>query len=149
MRFAHSYGLLHEHLTASNVVFDEDGVVQICDFCVKSLSEVGGSSEAIGEVGGFSGENWRPDADVRGSAELLSQIVIGEPSEKNRTSQSIPAFVLKMIEQRQSSDSKAIMSFVEIFDTLKGKKFQIREAVDSNEGSDFVSWIELSERLTE
>jgi hypothetical protein len=149
MRFAHSLGLLHGHLTANNVLFDDDGVVQICDFCVQSLSEVGGNSEAIAEVGGFSGENWRPDADVREFAELLSQIVIGGSSEESRTSQSDPAFVLKMIEQGQSSDSKAIVSFVQIFETLKGAKFKILEGVDSEEVSKFVSWIELSERLTE
>jgi hypothetical protein len=44
----------------------------ICDFCVKSLSEVGGDSETIAEVGGFSGEGWRPAADVGAFAELLS-----------------------------------------------------------------------------
>jgi hypothetical protein len=30
MRFAHSFGLLHGHLTGDNVLFDEDGLVQIC-----------------------------------------------------------------------------------------------------------------------
>jgi serine/threonine protein kinase len=149
MRFAHSYGLLHGHLTANNVVFDEDGVIQICDFCVQSLSEVVGNSEAIAEVGGFSGKDWRPDADVRGFAELVSKIVIGCSSEESRTSQSIPTFVLKMIEQGQSSDSKATVSFVEIFETLKDEEFKILEGVDSKEVTNFVSWIELSEKLTE
>jgi serine/threonine protein kinase len=149
MRFAHSYGLLHGDLTANNVIFDEDGVIQICDFCVKSLSEVGGNSDAIAEVGGFSGENWRPDADIRGFAELLSKIVIGDSSEESRTSQSCPAFVLKMIEQGQSSDSPAIVSFVEILETLRNEQFRILEGVDSNEVSNFVSWIKLSERFTE
>jgi serine/threonine protein kinase len=149
MRFAHSFGLLHGHLTANNVLFDDDGVIQICDFCVKSLSEVGGNSEAIAEVGGFSGENWRPYVDVRGFAELLSKIVIGGSSKESRTSQFIPAFVLKMIKRGQSSDSKAIVSFVEIFETLKSEKFRILEGVDPNEVSNFASWIESSETLTE
>jgi serine/threonine protein kinase len=149
MRFAHSYGLVHGHFTANNVLFDEDGVIEICDFCVKSLSEVGGNSEAIVEVGGFSKESWRPEADVRGFAELLSQIVIDGSSEENRISQSVPAFVLKTIEQGQSSDSNATVSFVEIFETLKSEKFKILEGVDSKEVFNFVSWIELSERLTE
>jgi serine/threonine protein kinase len=149
MRFAHSFGLVHGHLTADNVVFEEDGVIQICDFCVKSLSEVVGNSEAIAEVGGFSGENWRPDADVRGFAELVSRIVIGDCSGESRTSESIPAFVLNMIKQGQSSDSKATVSFVEIFETLKREEFKMLEGVDSKEVFNFVSWIELSERLTE
>jgi hypothetical protein len=113
------------------------------------LSDVGGSSEAIAEIGGFSGKDWRPDADVRGFAELLSKIVIGGSSEERRNSQCIPVFVLKMVEQGQSSDSKAIVSFAEIFDTLKGEKFKILKEVDSNEVFNFVSWIEFSERLTE
>jgi hypothetical protein len=54
-----------------------------------------------------------------------------------------------MIEQGQSSDSKAIVSFVEIFTTLKGEKFKILEGGDWKEISKFVSWIELPERLTE
>jgi hypothetical protein len=87
---------------------------KVCDCYVPGLSEVGGNSEAIVEVGGFSEGSWRPEADVRGFAELLSKTVIGGSSEKSRNSESIPAFVLKMIEQRQSSDSKAIVSFVEI-----------------------------------
>jgi serine/threonine protein kinase len=149
LRFAHSFGLLHGHLTVDNVHFDGDGVIQICDFCVKSLSEIASNSEAIAEVGAFSGENWRPDADVRAFTELLSKIVIGGSSEENRSSQSIPIFVLKMIEQGQSSDSEATGSFVEIFKTLEGEEFKILDGVDSNEVSNFVSWIESSEALTE
>jgi serine/threonine protein kinase len=149
MRFAHSLGLLHGHLTANNVLFDDDGMIQICDFCLKSLSEVECNSEAIAEVGGFSGENWRPDADIRGFADLLSQIVIGGSSEESRSSQSILPFVLKMIEEGQSEDSKVKVSFVDIFETLKTEGFELLEGVDSNEVSNFVSWIELSEELTE
>jgi hypothetical protein len=106
---------------------------------VKSLSEVGGNSEAIVEVGGFSEESWRPDADVRGFAELLSKIVIGDLSEESRTSESIPAFVLKIIERGQSLESKTMLSFVDIFETLKHEKFKILDEVASNEVSDVVS----------
>jgi hypothetical protein len=113
------------------------------------LSEVGGDSEAVTEVGGFSGENWRPDADVKAFVELLSKIVIGGSSKESRSSQSIPAFVLQMIEQGESSDAMAIVSFVDIFKTLKCEHFKILDEVDSKEVSNFVSWIELSERLTE
>jgi serine/threonine protein kinase len=56
IRFAHRFGLLHGHLTGDNAVFDNEGLIQICDFCVKSLSEVGGNSDAMAEMGGFSGE---------------------------------------------------------------------------------------------
>jgi tRNA A-37 threonylcarbamoyl transferase component Bud32 len=54
MRFAHSFGLLHGHLTGDNIVFNDEGLIQICDFCVKSLSEVGSHSEAMAEVECFS-----------------------------------------------------------------------------------------------
>jgi hypothetical protein len=50
-------GLFHDHLTGNHIFFGEDGMIQICDFCVKSLSEIGGNSEATEAVGGFSGES--------------------------------------------------------------------------------------------
>jgi serine/threonine protein kinase len=149
MRFAHSFGLLHGHLTGDNVLFNDDGLIRICDFCVKSLSKIGANSEAIAEVGGFSGESWRPAADVRAFAELLSRIVIGDSAEDRGCSLSVPVFVLEMIERGQSLDSNAKLSFMDIFDTLKNKDFRILEGVDSKEISNFVSWIELTEVLTE
>jgi hypothetical protein len=63
--------------------------------------------------------------------------------------QSVPAFVLKIIEKGQFSDSKAMLSFVDITKTLKRHDFAILDGVDSNEVSDFASWIELSEPLTD
>jgi serine/threonine protein kinase len=149
MRFAHSFGLLHGHLTGDNVHFDEDGLIEICDFCVKSLSDVGGNLEEIAEVGGFSGEGWRPAVDVRAFAELLSRIVIGDSAEGRGCSLSVPAFVLEMIERGQSLDSNAKLSFVDIFEALKGNEFRILEGVDSKEVCTFVNWIEFSEALTE
>jgi serine/threonine protein kinase len=149
MRFAHSFGLLHGHLTEDNVVLNEEGLIQICDFCEQSLSEVGGNSEAMVEVGGFSGEGWRPAADVRGFAEVLSRIVVGDSGEESRSRLSVPRFVLEMIERGQSLDSKATLSFVDIFKTLEENGFRILEGVDLKEVSDFASWIEFSEALTE
>jgi serine/threonine protein kinase len=149
MRFAHSFGLLHGHLAGDNIVFDDDGLVQICDFCVTSSSEVNGNSEAMAEVGGFSGKGWRPAADVRAFAELLSRIVIGNSAEESGCRLSVPAFVLKMIERGQSSASKTKLSFVDIFEILKVNKFRILEGVDSKDVSNFVSWIEFTEALTE
>jgi serine/threonine protein kinase len=149
MRFAHSFGLLHGHLTGDNVVFNDEGLIQICDFCEKSLSEVGDNSEATAEVGGFSGEDWRPAADVKAFAELLSRIVIGDSAEERGRNVSVPGFVMEIIERGQSLDSNAKLSFVDIFETLESAKFKIQEGVDWKEVSNFVSWIEFSERLTE
>jgi serine/threonine protein kinase len=149
MRFAHSFGLLPGHLTGDNVVFDDDGLIQICDFYQKSLSEAGGNLEAIAEVESFSGEYWRPNADVRGFAELLSRIVNGDSVEESGCGLSIPGFVLQMIERGQSLDCNATLSFVDIFKTLKDNHFRILEEVDSKAVSNFVNWIEFSEALLE
>jgi serine/threonine protein kinase len=149
MRYAHSFGLLHGHLTGDNVFFNHDGLIQICDFYVKSLSEIVDNSEAMAEVGDFSGEGWRPDADVEAFAGLLSRIIIGDSAEKRGYGLSVPAFVLKMIERGQSLDSQVKLSFVDIFEILKDNDFEILEGVDSKEVSNFVRWIEFSEALTE
>jgi serine/threonine protein kinase len=149
MRFAHSFGLLHGHLTFDNVLFDDNGVVHISDFCLNSLPEVGSNSEAMEELGGFSGEGWRPTADVRAFVELLSRIVIGGSAEEGGRSLSVPAFVIEMIERGQSFNSNAKLSFMDILRTLKNNEFRILEGVDSKEVSSFVSWIEFSEALTE
>jgi hypothetical protein len=103
----------------------------------------------MAEIGGFSGEGWRPAADVREFAELLSRIVIGDSAEEIGSSQSVPGFVLEMIERGRSLDSYATLSFVDIFKTLKVNNFGILEGVDSTEVSNFVNWIEFSEGLTE
>jgi hypothetical protein len=149
MRFAHSFGLLHGHLTGDNVIFKDEGLIEICDFCEKSLSDVGGNSEAMAEVGGFSGEDWRPAADVRAFAELVSRIVQGDSAEEIGCSLSHPPFVVNIIERGRSLDSHAKLSFVEIFETLKDNDFRILEGVDSKEVSNFVRWIESSEALTQ
>jgi serine/threonine protein kinase len=149
MRFAHSFGVLHGHLTGDNVVFDDDGLIQISDFCVTNFSEVGGNSEAMAEVGGFSAENWRPAVDVRAFAELLSRIVIGDSAHESELRLSVPGFILNMIEKGQSLDSDARLSFMDIFETLKNNDFRILEEVDPIEVWNFVRWIEFSEALTE
>jgi hypothetical protein len=141
--------MLHEDLTGDNIVFNDDGLIQICDFCQNGLSEVGGNSEGLAEVGGFSGEGWRPTADVRTFAELLSRIVIDKSAEEHGCALSLPAFVLNIIENGQSFNSNAKLSFVEPFETLENNDFQILEGVDSTEVSNFVSWIEFSEGWTE
>jgi hypothetical protein len=149
LRFAHSLGFFHGDLTGNNVFFNDDGMIQICDFWMKSLSEIASNSEATEEMGGFSGESWSPTADVQGFAKLLSQIVKCDSADEFGCSRSVPAFVLRIIEKGQSSDSKAMLSFVDIIKTLKRHDFRILEGVDTKEVSTFVSWIEVSEALTE
>jgi hypothetical protein len=75
--------------------------------------------------------------------------VIGNSAEKRGSGLSVPVFVLTMIKRGQSFDSKAPLSFVDIFNTLKDNDFRILEGVDSKEVSNFVKWIAFSETLTE
>jgi tRNA A-37 threonylcarbamoyl transferase component Bud32 len=110
MRFAHSFGLLHGNLTGDNVVFNDEGLIQICDFRQNSFSEVDGHSEAIAELGGFSEESWKPEADVRAFTELLSRIVIGDSAEESGNSLSVSMFVLEIVKRGQSLDSNTKLS---------------------------------------
>jgi serine/threonine protein kinase len=72
LRFAHSLGILHVHLTGRNIFFDSDGKMRTADFCVKHLAEQEGNSRARAEVEGFSREDWPPKPDVLAFAEILS-----------------------------------------------------------------------------
>jgi hypothetical protein len=75
--------------------------------------------------------------------------VIDDSAKESECSQSVPAFVLEMIERGQSLDPNAMLSFVDIFEIMKVNDFRILEGVDSTEVSNFVSWIEFSEALTQ
>jgi serine/threonine protein kinase len=56
LRFAHSFGLLHGALTASNILFDKNHCIQIADFTPLRLE--------TREVGGFSGARWTQRTDI-------------------------------------------------------------------------------------
>jgi serine/threonine protein kinase len=106
LRFAHSLGLLHGHLTGSNVVFNEDGMIQITDFCTKSLIDLKCNHEAEADLGDFSGESWRPKADVRAFAVILSAIASATSGEQNRRGSDVPSFISRIIERGQSAEVK-------------------------------------------
>jgi hypothetical protein len=147
LRFAHSFGLLHGHLTANNIVVNEDGLIQITDFCMNDLGSLDGLAGGKADIEGFSGESWTPKADVQAFAELLLKVVVGDSGEQNGSGPSVVPFVSEIIKRGHSADSKAAMSFVGIFKILKQNNFTIMEGVDSEEVSNFVNWIELSEAL--
>jgi serine/threonine protein kinase len=108
LRFAHSFGLLHGHLTGNTVFFNENGVIQITDF---GLNGFGGFEDQDGvemNLGGFSGESWTPTADIRAFARILSEIVVGASAEQGCGSSSIPSFVLEIIENGESADLKSV-----------------------------------------
>jgi serine/threonine protein kinase len=56
LRFAHSHGLLHGHLTASSLIFDSDFGIEIVDFNPMLLEVDEGEGEEGTKLGGFSGK---------------------------------------------------------------------------------------------
>jgi serine/threonine protein kinase len=149
LRCAHSLGLLHGHLTGKNVVFNEDGMIQITDFCTKSLIDRECRHGTEADVGGFSGESWAPKADVRAFAVILSEIASGTSGGQDRRDPDVPSFISRIIERGQSADSRSTESFADILTILKKNDFQIMAGVDSQKVANFVSWIEWSETLIE
>jgi serine/threonine protein kinase len=155
LRFAHSLGLLHGSLKASNVLFDAYGCIQIADFCMTRLSECESSDSGIG-MGGFFGEGWSPQGDVRGFALILFEIIVGHLATEAEAANEIttlplevPMFVSEIIRRELSSNSESRRSFGDIFDILKQNEFQIVRGVDSAEVSVFVNQIELAEQSVE
>jgi tRNA A-37 threonylcarbamoyl transferase component Bud32 len=64
LRFAHSLGLVHGHLTVNDVLFNEDGVIQITYFCLNHLMKPEWNSSGIVDIGVFFGEYCMPTSDV-------------------------------------------------------------------------------------
>jgi serine/threonine protein kinase len=149
LRFAHSLGLFHGNLTGNNVIFNDDGVLQITDFCVTGLGEDGDNEGSKADLGGFSGEKLTPNADVRAFTKILSEIVIGGSNQQDDGVSRLPLFVSEMIERGQSGDLKAIGSFSKILKILKQNDFEIVEGTDLEDISSFVNWVERSEPLIE
>jgi hypothetical protein len=124
-------------------------MIQISDFCTKSLIDLESTRGVEADVGGFSGESWRPKADVRAFTVILWEIAAGTSGGQDGRSPDVPSFISRIIERGQSADLKSTESFADILRTLKENDFKIMEGVDSQEVSNFVSWIEWSETLTE
>jgi serine/threonine protein kinase len=128
LRFAHSFGLLHGGLKASNVLFDANHRVQIVDFSVTQT-----------DAGGFLGDDWRPIPDVAAFASLVSKIIVGQ----------VPGFVSEIIEGGKASLANRRRSFIDIIDTMARNLFRMGAGVDSQEVSRFVRWIEMGEESGE
>jgi hypothetical protein len=124
-------------------------MIQITDFCTKSLIDLKCTRGAEADIGGFSGESWRPKADVRAFSVILSEIVSETSGGQERRGAYVPSFISGIIERGQLADSRSTESFADIMRTLKERDFKIMEGVDSQEVSSFVSWIEWSETLIE
>jgi serine/threonine protein kinase len=150
LRFVHSFGLIHGHLTSSNILFDWNDCIQIVDFESMLLKVVEMEDEEDDEketqFGGFSEERWNPEKDVHAFALILFEIVFGHPAQSEI---SIPTgtsnFVSMIVESQLCSTSTPRYSFNDILEILKQNNFKIEEGVDSAEVSRFVNWVESAE----
>jgi hypothetical protein len=143
LRFAHSFGLLHGGLKASNVLFDSHQRILITDFSPVRLVQ--------GDGGGFSGEQWAPIRDISAFVSLVFEMLVGRPmgSERCRAGKSLPDFVSELIEAGQPFESNKRRSFTDLFEILRRHGFRIDAGVDSEEVCRFVHWIEKEEKSAE
>jgi serine/threonine protein kinase len=154
LRFAHSLGLVHGHLTGNNIYFDSDHCIQIVDFNPIVLEfgemEVEMEMEMENEDGtqldGFSGKRWTLERDIQAFASILFELVFGHPPPSETSILTgIPGFVSRIIESGLSPLSRRHYSFDIILNILKQNGFRIEDGVDSAEVSGFVSWVESAE----
>jgi hypothetical protein len=119
LRFAHSLGLPHGHLIVNDVLFREDGVIQITNFCLNRLMKLERSSGGIVDVGWFFGEYCMPTSDVRAFTEVLSEITMGGSGVESVSRPDVPGFIVEIIKRGLSGDSRNSNSFMGIFEILK------------------------------
>jgi serine/threonine protein kinase len=124
LRFTHSFGLFHGHLSAKNIVFDSDHCIQIVGFNPKFSEMSEGEGEGEGkeaiQLKSFSGKGWTDQTDIHAFASILFEIVVGG-SAKDETSIPawIPPFVSKIIELKFMSPSETRCSFHDFHDPSK------------------------------
>jgi hypothetical protein len=146
LRFAHSLGLIHGHLTGNNILFDSDDCIQIVDFQPIVLKDGESVNEGGAQLRGFSGEKWTSERDIQAFASILFELVFGVPAQGEETIPTgISNFVSGIIESGLSAMSGRDYSFNTILKTLKQNDFRIEDGVDSAEVSAFVSWVESVE----
>jgi serine/threonine protein kinase len=155
LRFAHSLGLVHGHLTMNSILFDSDHCIQLVDFNPivlevgesESESESESKNEEGTKLGGFSGRGWTPERDIQAFASILFELVFGGPPQSEASiPMGVPDFVSSIIKSGRSAMSGTSYSFNSIFDILKQNNFEIEDGVDSAEVSAFVSWVESAEQ---
>jgi serine/threonine protein kinase len=99
LRFAHSLGLVHGHLSGNNIVLDSDHCIQIVDFDPIQLNVGEVQSEEGTQLGSFSRKGWTQKTDISAFASILFEIVVGRPA-KGETSvpTNIRYFISRIIE---------------------------------------------------
>jgi serine/threonine protein kinase len=146
LRFAHSLGLVHGHLTGNNILFNSDHCIEIVDFNPIFLENGGSTSEEGTQLEDFSGQRWIREKDIQAFASILFELMFGRPPQRQTFIRTgIPAFVSTIIESGLFPTSGISYSFNTILEILKQNKFQIEDGVNSAEVSAFVSWVESAE----
>jgi serine/threonine protein kinase len=146
--FAHSFGLIHGHLTSDNILFDSNDCIQIVNFesMLSEVRKMEGEQEEETRLGGFLSQRLSPEMDVVAFALILFEIVFGYPAESGTSILTdIPEFVSMIIESELCSTSTVRYSFNDIFSILTENNFKIEDDVDSAEVSRFVRWVESAE----
>jgi serine/threonine protein kinase len=134
LRFAHSLGLFHGHLTGNNILFDWDHCIQIVDFDPitlevgegesKSKSESESKSDDGPQLIEFSGKGWTLERDIEGFASIVFEIVFGHPPDSEASIPTdIPDFVSMIIKLGLSPISRRNYSFNTILEILKENDF--------------------------
>jgi serine/threonine protein kinase len=147
LRFAHSLGLIHGHLTTDNIHFDSDHNIQIVDFhpILVDVSESEGKETT--RVEGLSRVNWTPKIVVDAFPLILFDILVGRSATGELSLPThIPTFVSPMMKSGLYLTSETSYSFDVIFNILKWNDFRIEDNVDSEEISAFVNWVESADR---
>jgi serine/threonine protein kinase len=152
LRFAHSLGLFHGHLTKHSILFDSDHCIQIVDFNPIALEVGEQESESEREnkdgtqLDGFSGEGRNLEKDLQAFRSILFELVFGRPPQGEASIPTgIPDFVSGILESSFSPISATRSSFHTILKILKWNNFKIEDDVDSAEVSAFVTWVESAE----
>jgi serine/threonine protein kinase len=148
LRFAHSLGLPHGHLTGNNILFDSDHCIQIVDFNPIFFEvEMGESeSEERRQLVGFSSREEARQRDIQVFASILFELIFGRPLQDEASIPTlIPVFIQKIIESGLSAISRRSYSFNSVLKHLKKNNFEIENGVDSAEVAEFVRWVESNE----
>jgi hypothetical protein len=130
----------------NTVLLNEDGVVQITDYCLNHVMKPEGNSRGMIDVGGFLGDCWMPTSDVRAFAEILLEISMGGSGIEGVSRPDVPGFSVEIIERVLSGDSRNTNSFVEIFEILKEDRSEIMAGIDCNEVLKSVNQAKCSEQ---
>jgi serine/threonine protein kinase len=147
LRFAHSLGLVHGHLTTSNILFDSDHNIQMVDFHPMLFDVCESEGEKGTQLESFSRAKWTPKMDIDAFTTILFEILV----ERSATGElslptNVPAFVSTIMKSGLYPTSETSGSFDVILKILKQNNFRIEDDVDSVEVSAFVNWVETAEK---